>query len=1085
MVLSTGLASTALAQASGGTVTTSGYYTIHTFTSGGTFTVNSSIAAADVVIVGGGGGGGHQHAGGGGAGGVLQLNGLSVANGTYTITIGNGGAGCTWYPFTGQDGGNSSALGYTAVGGGAGTGMPQYGNNGGSGGGDGYPSGGIQGGNGTAGQGYNGSRGNSSSQFNGGGGGGAGGAGSGANGGAALSTWAGTFAGGGGGGFAGGPGGGAGAGNGGYGAAVGSNAAPNTGSGGGGGGNMDAFGGNGGSGIVIIRYLTVQSSPVAYGRWESIFNFNPVAKGNFVTVSGWAADTQSGVSGLVANVYVDGNFMTQVPMGGSRPDVASAYGRSDFTNSGFSASFSTASLSQGYHYIDIWLGGGPGGWNHFTTSIYDGNTINVTAPLAYGTWESILPTSVNQGDTVTVTGWAADSLAGVSGLVANVYVDGGFKAQVPMGGARPDVANYFGRADFTNCGYSASFSTAGLSLGNHSIDIWLGGGPGGWNHQTTSILNGSTFTVNSVSDVVIYTATSPDLYHLSGTVEKAGTPASFGDGVILEVFKSSGTVDTVLWSSMLVRPNPNDKGLVNLTAQLATNDTLRYRLVSHTSDTSYDSVVFAPTVKVADIFPVPLGGLVPNLDAAGTTVSSGYKTAAIQNLLNVAKTYTASHDRVVIELPAGTYYLDATGAGSGEALLALNGTKNITLRGQGAGAKLKIVTVTPLMFLAVDGSQNIEFENIEFDYNNDCLPFIQGIVGNANGNTVAVNLSWTPAAAGNFRFVDQLFCWKFDQVTPTHVADSFEISNCAISGNIATLTLSPGSLATNDRVVLATRNITARLQESALRFRNTTDCTLRDVTLRAGGWVGFYGNSNNGLHFERYKVDIADSSRFMTTNGDGMRLVGSRRGPTVNNCKFEGMLDDGINIHAGSGTATNVSGSSNFTYANVEIAPNDVLMFYNDSGVPANSFQTNVVATSTNPTTGTGSVSPATINNAYNRVINLSRSGEGFIIRTTTFGAFRGLGIREQTGFGLIKNNIFTGTSYSPIALESNLPGEGPYPWNVVIQNNDFSGSAYHPAYGGVAIRRYSQNDLYPAPWFTGIQISGNTVGAGMTLQNW
>ncbi len=243
------------AAATGGTVTTGGGYTIHTFTGAGTLSVTSALTGAQAVIVAGAGGGGHQHAGGGGAGGLLSLSGLSVGTGSYGITVGDGGAGCTWYPYTGNNGGNSSALGYSAIGGGAGTGMDQYGNDGGSGGGDGYPSGGVRGGNGTSGQGNTGSRGSSTSIFNGGGGGGAGGPGVGASGGPALSTWAGTFAGGGGGGYAGGPGGGAGAGAGGSAAAYGGDAAANTGSGGGG-GNYDAFGGNGGSGIVVIRYTT-------------------------------------------------------------------------------------------------------------------------------------------------------------------------------------------------------------------------------------------------------------------------------------------------------------------------------------------------------------------------------------------------------------------------------------------------------------------------------------------------------------------------------------------------------------------------------------------------------------------------------------------------------------------------------------------------------------------------------------------------------------------------------------------------------------------------------------------------------------
>ena len=298
----------ASAQGTGGTVTVSGAYTIHTFTTSGTFTL-SSAANLDVVIVAGGGGGGHQHAGGAGGGGVLTVGGLGGTAQSYAITVGGGGAGCTWYPYTGNNGGNSVAFGYTAIGGGAGTGMPKAGNSGGSGGADGYPSGGVQGGAGTSGQGNSGNTAATGSIFNGGGGGGAGGPGNGINGGAPLSTWAGTFAGGGGGGYGGGAGGGAGAGAGGAGAAYGNAAAANTGSGGGGGGNMDAFGGNGGSGIVIIRYLTPAAANPTSTNTSSLGSSMLFGQTSNITTA-WTCDTAHGdavlYSLMASNLNVPG-----------------------------------------------------------------------------------------------------------------------------------------------------------------------------------------------------------------------------------------------------------------------------------------------------------------------------------------------------------------------------------------------------------------------------------------------------------------------------------------------------------------------------------------------------------------------------------------------------------------------------------------------------------------------------------------------------------------------------------------------------------------------------------------------------------
>ena len=263
---------------SGGTVTTSGSYTIHTFTSSGTLTVaGQAKTGVDYLLVAGGAGGGSTRAGAGGAGGMTETTGASIPVGTYTITVGAGGAGAVTNGNGNADGAAGSTTSFgslsSVVGGGYGGGQGRVGGAGGSGGGG---SDGQNGGAGTSGQGNAG--GNSISDRGGGGGGGKGGAGNvgasslvgGAGGAAGASNYSGStvnYSGGGGGGSrdngAGGNGGGGGAGAGGQNAQnLAGNATANQGSGGGGGARLHGSagsaynGGNGGSGIVIIRYLT-------------------------------------------------------------------------------------------------------------------------------------------------------------------------------------------------------------------------------------------------------------------------------------------------------------------------------------------------------------------------------------------------------------------------------------------------------------------------------------------------------------------------------------------------------------------------------------------------------------------------------------------------------------------------------------------------------------------------------------------------------------------------------------------------------------------------------------------------------------
>ena len=58
----------------GGTKTTDGIYTVHTFTSTGTFVVTGGGSkTVEYLVVAGGGGGGYNRGGGGGAGGYRSL----------------------------------------------------------------------------------------------------------------------------------------------------------------------------------------------------------------------------------------------------------------------------------------------------------------------------------------------------------------------------------------------------------------------------------------------------------------------------------------------------------------------------------------------------------------------------------------------------------------------------------------------------------------------------------------------------------------------------------------------------------------------------------------------------------------------------------------------------------------------------------------------------------------------------------------------------------------------------------------------------------------------------------------------------
>jgi hypothetical protein len=282
----------------GGTISNSGGYRIHTFTSSGTFTNTIANLSVQYLVIAGGGGSGRQHGGGGGAGGyrcsvtgetsgggASAESALTLSTGNKTVTVGAGGAGSTGEYIRGSSGTNSVFDTITSTGGGGGGSYQASVNSAGDGlsGGSGGGAGSIEstntgsgyansGGAGTSGQGYAGGN----SAYAGAGGGGAsqvgedgsggspaGDAGNGGNG--QTSSINGTSTGRAGGGAGGSYGGSnqssgsrgiatSGGGNGGWGAESGTNGTANTGGGAGGGGVLANGASTGGSGIVIVRY---------------------------------------------------------------------------------------------------------------------------------------------------------------------------------------------------------------------------------------------------------------------------------------------------------------------------------------------------------------------------------------------------------------------------------------------------------------------------------------------------------------------------------------------------------------------------------------------------------------------------------------------------------------------------------------------------------------------------------------------------------------------------------------------------------------------------------------------------------------
>lgn len=351
--------------ATGGTITYSGGYTIHTFTGDGTFTTPTSITAS-VLVVGGGGGGGtsinSNIGGGGGGGGDVQVSSAyGILAGSYPITVGIGGVKAASNSVKGTTGGTSTFGTLTAVGGGGGgSASTANGANGASGGGAAATG---TGGTGTAG--YNGGNGAVSSGYGSGGGGGdqqagsnsagspTGDGGKGGEGYTSTISGASVVYG------SGGGGGGGTSGTQGYGGTAGTNAgaggrynnngtsAPSNYGGGGGGAGGDSryaqYGGDGGSGVVIIRYLTPPSALFngAVGIGTTAPTATLHAKGSTTNNSAYVFKAVNSTDANVFSLRNDGNCV----LGSGTQDAQFTIGSTGSLSGIYSPAYASGSTS--------------------------------------------------------------------------------------------------------------------------------------------------------------------------------------------------------------------------------------------------------------------------------------------------------------------------------------------------------------------------------------------------------------------------------------------------------------------------------------------------------------------------------------------------------------------------------------------------------------------------------------------------------------------------------------------------------------------------------------------------------------------
>ncbi|MHB1375906.1 MAG: N-acetylmuramoyl-L-alanine amidase [Candidatus Humimicrobiaceae bacterium] len=249
-------------------------------------------------------------------------------------------------------------------------------------------------------------------------------------------------------------------------------------------------------------------------------------------IEGWALETSAQDStGITAVDIYDGpangqaNLISHATYGIARPDVANSLGgRAGFINCGFIADIDASRLSAGPHNIYVYANNSFLGWQYAVVKINIGGT-GTTSQAATTTSQTVKVAGISSTNTqntsntgsgkvlinidtpkaneaingpFTLSGWALEtSSTNSTGITAIHIYDGpangekNFLTAATYGVARADVAAYYGKTNFANCGFNAAINLSKLANGPHTLYVYAYNASQGWKFATVNISIGS------------------------------------------------------------------------------------------------------------------------------------------------------------------------------------------------------------------------------------------------------------------------------------------------------------------------------------------------------------------------------------------------------------------------------------------------------------------------------------------------------------------------------------------------------------------------------------------------------------------
>lgn len=437
----------------------------------------------------------------------------------------------------------------------------------------------------------------------------------------------------------------------------------------------------------------------------------------------------------------------------------------------------------------------------------------------------------------------------------------------------------------------------------------------------------------------------------------------------------------------------------------------------------------------------------------GRTESGAAIRAAIAAAMQAAETTPTA---VEIRLEAGTYRVSPEVPRG--ACFPVFQAANLTVRGAGNATKIAITDPAAGGFAFVL-CRNTCVADVVVDY--DPVPFCQGVVQAVDVEAGSFDLEIeagypTPDGANFLNAVEPYGKWgmiidpatrRIRSGTPDHyMTPRWEHREGRVWRFFTPEEHHRRNLA-HMRVGDAYVHL-ARCHGSAVLAQGCDGIRVENVTVHAapGLAVGLVGNRGE-IVVRGLQVRFApETGRLITTDADGVHCQQNRSGPVIENCYFEGMADDAINIYAPPNVLREVRSATQWLVsAGCLVLPRDRLQVLDPKSgrlrgevrvADVQVEQRTFLLTLDQPF---HDVAAGSDHRSADTLYNLDACGAGFQIRGNHMQGNRRYGCLLRAGGGVVEDNTFEDTTGAGVVLanEPDWP-EGPIPWGITIRRNRF-----------------------------------------------